>query len=103
MVGFAFLAIPTGSDYGIGQPAYGLPLNLESVVENAASLTVDQGESETGNPAGSGETETSITRLMEVTDPEEVSKLQTRLKSSYKVQGKQFREIYQDLVGKFKK
>ncbi len=50
-----------------------------------------------------GVTETSITRLMEVTDPEEVANLQAQLKSSHRVQGKQFREIYQDLVGKFKK
>ena len=50
-----------------------------------------------------GVTETSITRLTEITDPEEVANLQARLKSSHKVQGKQFREVYQDLVGKFKK
>ncbi|MBN2290107.1 MAG: flagellar biosynthetic protein FliO [Candidatus Glassbacteria bacterium] len=50
-----------------------------------------------------GVTETSITRLMEVDDPEEAARLQVRLEASPKGQVRQFREVYHDLVGKFRK
>jgi len=50
-----------------------------------------------------GVTESSITRLMEVEDPEEVAKIQAQLAEGPRVQGGQFREVYQGLIGKFKK
>ena len=50
-----------------------------------------------------GVTETSITRLSEIDNPEEVAKILAQLKASPEIQGKQFREVYQDLVGRFKK
>jgi len=50
-----------------------------------------------------GVTESSVTRLSEIDNPEEVAKILAQLKASPKMQGKPFREVYQDLVGRFKK
>ena len=50
-----------------------------------------------------GVTESTITRLMEVSDPEEVDRLQAQLGSAPKIQGKQFRDVYQGLLGRLRK
>ncbi|MFC1614502.1 FliO/MopB family protein [Gemmatimonadota bacterium] len=50
-----------------------------------------------------GVTESNITRLMEVSDPEEAERMQAQLAASPKMQGRQFRDVYQGLVGRLKK
>ena len=50
-----------------------------------------------------GVTETTITTLLEITEEEEVDQILTRISDSRKGQQTNFREIYQNLLSRFKK